>query len=175
MLNRTNLTLSALALTNGLNLGTRSLAAKASVNTNGDLVRIRQTHHGVMREGMMWYSDVSIPKSRPGIPIVSDSFSQVQQQRFGCVLAQQGVFAVDVRVERRPRPADLAFRPEPRDADRPVPTPAFFAMPVKPTKHALHYQAGMSWTSCQELGINRVTRRATSTRSIGATQATSGK
>ena len=33
MLSRTNLTLSALARTNGLNLGTRSLAAQASVNT----------------------------------------------------------------------------------------------------------------------------------------------
>ena len=35
MLNRTNLTLSALALSNRLNLGTRSLAANASVN-DGD-------------------------------------------------------------------------------------------------------------------------------------------
>ena len=50
MLDRTNLTLSALALTSGLNLGTRSLAANASVNTNGDS-RIRHTHHGLMREG----------------------------------------------------------------------------------------------------------------------------
>ena len=38
MLNRTNLTLSALALSNGLNLGTRSLAANASVNRWSDPV-----------------------------------------------------------------------------------------------------------------------------------------
>ena len=42
MLNRTNLTLSALALSNGLNLGTRSLAANADVNLDGQTSYIRQ-------------------------------------------------------------------------------------------------------------------------------------
>ena len=39
MLNRTNLTLSALS--NRLNLGTRSLALNASVNNGGQTLRIR--------------------------------------------------------------------------------------------------------------------------------------
>jgi len=175
MLDRTNLTLSALALTSGLNLGTRSLAANASVNTNGDLVRIRHTHHGLMREGMMWYSVVSIPKSRPGIPVAPDSFSQVQQQRFGSVLSQQGVVAVDVPVEPEPRPADLADRPEPRDADRRDPILTFLAGPAKATKRTLNCQGRLTWKTCGNHGLNRNTSRATSTRLTAATQATSGK
>jgi hypothetical protein len=175
MLNRTNLTLSALALTNGLNLGTRSFAAQASVNTNGDLARIRQVHHGLMREGMMWYSVVSIPKPRLGIPVVPDSFSKIQQPRFGCVLSQQGVFAVDVPVEPEPRPADLVDRPEPRDLDRPDSIPTIFAAWAKATKPSLDCQASLTWKSCGNHGLNRSTSRATSTRSMAATQSTSGK
>ena len=40
MLSRMNLTLSALALSNGLNLGTRSLAANADVNLDGQTLYI---------------------------------------------------------------------------------------------------------------------------------------
>lgn len=47
MLNRNNLTLSALS--NRLNLGTRSLVLQTSVN-NGTALRIRHPHHDVMRE-----------------------------------------------------------------------------------------------------------------------------
>ena len=64
MLNRTNLTLSALALSNGLNLGTRSLAANASVNDGDQTLRTRHSHHDVMRERMVWYVVFSIPKPR---------------------------------------------------------------------------------------------------------------
>ena len=65
MLNRTNLTLSALALSNRLNLGTRSLAANASVNRGDQTLLVRQSHHGVMHDGMMWYH--VFPVSKPGL------------------------------------------------------------------------------------------------------------
>ena len=53
MLSRINLTLSA--LTNRLNLGTRSLVLNASVNNGKTTLRIRHLHHDVMRERMVWY------------------------------------------------------------------------------------------------------------------------
>ncbi len=49
MLTRTNLTLSALS--NRLNLGTRSLVLNTGVN-NGTASRIRHSHHDVMRDSM---------------------------------------------------------------------------------------------------------------------------
>ena len=54
MLNRTNLTLSALS--NRLNLGTRSLVLNTGVNTNGQTLRIRTSSHDrhVMRSGIEW-------------------------------------------------------------------------------------------------------------------------
>ena len=75
LMNRTNLTLSALALSNGLNLGTRSLAVNASVN-DGDLtLRIRHSHHDVMRERMVWYVVSSIIKPMYAIPAIPAHFS----------------------------------------------------------------------------------------------------
>jgi hypothetical protein len=88
-LNRTNLTLSALALSNGLNLGTRSLAANASVNVGDQTLRIRHSHHGVMREGMVWYVVFSNPKPRYAIPAIPSSFSSEQQRRLSCVTLQR--------------------------------------------------------------------------------------
>jgi hypothetical protein len=72
MLNRTNRTLSANL--NRLNLGTRSLAATANVNT-GDLetLRIRHAHHVVMRDGMHGFSPPSIPIRRGEFPVVPGS------------------------------------------------------------------------------------------------------
>jgi hypothetical protein len=58
MLNRNNLTLSALS--NRLNLGTRSLVLTTGVN-NGTALRIRSTHHDVMREHAGWYFAASTP------------------------------------------------------------------------------------------------------------------
>jgi len=78
MLNRTNLTLSALS--NRLNLGTRSLALRTGVNNGGQALRIRSSHdRHVMRKGIegsvKWFhaimkSDISPrPGSMvPGIP-----------------------------------------------------------------------------------------------------------
>ena len=80
LMNRTNLTLSALALSNGLNLGTRSLAVNASVNDGDQTLRIRHPHHDVMRERMVWYVVSSIPKPTNAIPAIPGSFSQQQQR-----------------------------------------------------------------------------------------------
>jgi hypothetical protein len=113
MFNRTNLTLSARNLSNGLNLGTRSLALVANVKNGGQTLRTRQTHHDVLREGMVWYDVFSIMPMGYGIPSIPGSFSRSQQSQSGCVTRQPGLLAVDVRVEPDPRPADLVGRPEP--------------------------------------------------------------
>ncbi len=87
MLNRTNLTLSALS--NRLNLGTRSLVINASVNNLGQALTVRPSFHDhhVMREGTMWdvdryscaLSDGISP--RPGSMI---SIPRPEQQPVGC-------------------------------------------------------------------------------------------
>ena len=112
MLNRTNLTLSALALSNRLNLGTRSFAANASVNFGVETLRIRQSHHVVMRERMDWYVVLSIPRPRYAIPVIQRSFFQPQDGQLSCVTSQQSVRAVDVCVDSVSRPADLVSRRE---------------------------------------------------------------
>ena len=89
MLSRKNLTLSALVLSNGLNLGTRSRAANADVNLDGQTLRILNSHHDVMREGMVWYS-FSKPKSKQGIPSIPSSISPVQVQQPSCGQPQHG-------------------------------------------------------------------------------------
>ena len=83
MLSRMNLTLSALALSNGLNLGTRSSAANADVNLDGQTLYILNSHHGVMREGMAWYSFPK-PKSKQESPSIPGSISPVQVQQPSC-------------------------------------------------------------------------------------------
>ncbi len=72
MLNRTNRMLSANL--NGLNLGTRSLAVAANINT-GDLqtLRTRHVHRVVMRDGMHGYLPTSISLSRSEIPVIPGS------------------------------------------------------------------------------------------------------
>lgn len=112
MFNRTNLTLSARTLSNRLNLGTRSLALNAGVNHGDQSLRTRPTHHGVMREGMVWYDVFPIPSERYGILIDPCSFSPVQQGLPSCPIEQRGRSALAVRVESEPRPADLVARPE---------------------------------------------------------------
>jgi hypothetical protein len=113
MLNRKNLTLSALAISNRLNLGTRSLAADASVNDGDQTLNVRHSHHGVMREGMAWYGVFPIPKPRHAIPVIPSSFSTEQQRPLSWLTLEQGCVAVVVPVEPAPRPADLVGRPEP--------------------------------------------------------------
>jgi hypothetical protein len=81
MLNRTNLTLSASALSKRLNLGTRSLAARAGVNVDGTTFHICPSHPDadLMREdGMVWYVAFSIPRPKHVIPAVPSSVFPVQ-------------------------------------------------------------------------------------------------
>jgi hypothetical protein len=117
MLSRKNLTLSALVLSNGLNLGTRSRAAFADVNLDGQTLYILNSHHDVMREGVVQYS-FSKPKSKPGVPSIPGSISPVQVQRPSCSTWQQGGWAVEGCDVTEPRPADLADTCEPRPGDR---------------------------------------------------------
>jgi hypothetical protein len=113
-----NQTLSALALSNRLNLGTRSLAASASVNDGNLTPCTRHSYHGVMRDGMVWYDVFSNPKTKHAIPTIPSSFSQPQQCKPDGVILQRVVTTVGVRVELEPRPADLVDRPGPDVEDR---------------------------------------------------------
>jgi hypothetical protein len=112
-LNRTNLTLSALALSNGLNLGTRSLTANASVNDGDQTLRTRHSHHDVMRERMVWYVVSSISKPKDAIPAIPSSFFSEQPSQARCVTLPQGYVADDGCVESDPRLADKIGRRQP--------------------------------------------------------------
>jgi len=112
MFNRTNLTLSARTLSNRLNLGTRSLALVANVKNYGRTLRTRQTHHDVLREGMVWYEMFTDMPQGLIIPPIPGSLSQ-QRRQPGRLTGQPGPMAEDVRVIPDPRPADLVGRPEP--------------------------------------------------------------
>jgi hypothetical protein len=173
-LNRTNLTLSALALSNGLNLGTRSLAANASVNDGDQTLRTRHSHHDVMRERMVWYVVSSIPKPTDAIPAIPSSFSQKQQQPLSCVTLPQGSVAVEVCVEPEPRPADLVGRPEPCVLDR---YPSFGTMvPLTGnlTKGASGSKSRPGLMSAGIQGLKRTARRA-ARPAAAAMSATFGK
>jgi hypothetical protein len=134
MLNRTNLTLSARTLSNRLNLGTRSLALVAGVNHGVQNSRIRQTHHDVLREGMVWYDVFPIMPARYGIPTNPGSFSRPQQGVPSCALAQPAWPAAAIRVEPETRPADLLGRHE-RGAE--VGVPRFPWVAVAPRQRRL--------------------------------------
>jgi len=87
MLNRTNLTLSALS--NRLNLGTRSLVLGTGVNNGGNTLRLRRHHHDVMRERMVWYVVSSFESSKYDIPPMPDSIIPGPRQRpIGCAASQ---------------------------------------------------------------------------------------
>ena len=111
MFNRINLTLSARTLSNRTNLGTRSLAQVANVKNVGRTLRIRHTHHDVLREGMAWYDVFPIMPVGYVIPSITGSFSQ-QPCQPGRLTGQPGLMAADVRVIPDTRPADLVGRPE---------------------------------------------------------------
>jgi hypothetical protein len=79
MLNRKNLTLSALS--NRLNLGTRSLVLNASVNLGGNTLRIRHAHHDAMREAMQWYGVKPFKQGKYDLPPIHDSIIPIPPQR----------------------------------------------------------------------------------------------
>ena len=79
MLSRMNLTLSA--LTNRLNLGTRTLVLNASGNNGKTTLRIRHLYHDVMRQRMVWCVVLSFTSERYDIPPMPDSIIPGPQQR----------------------------------------------------------------------------------------------
>jgi hypothetical protein len=173
MLSRKNLTLSALVLSNGLNLGTRSRAANADVNLDGQALRIFNSHHGVMREGMEWYS-FSKPKSKPGIPSVPSSISPVQVQQPSCGQPQPGGWAVGVCALTEARPAYLVGRPEPRLDDRVTRFPTSDPNVGSTSERSLDCQALASSRVPGSTGFHRTARRAI-TCSAAARATTVGK
>ncbi len=78
MLSRMNRTLSA--LTNRLNLGTRTLVLNASGNNGKTTLRIRHIHHDVMRQRMVWCVESSFTSERYDIPPMPDSIVPGPQQ-----------------------------------------------------------------------------------------------
>ena len=160
MLNRTNLTLSALALSNGLNLGTRSLAANAGVNNGDQTLRTRQSHHDVMRERMVWYVVSSIPKPTDAIPAIPSSFFQQRPRFVSCVTLPQGSVAVEVCVEPEPRPADLVGRPEPCVLDRYPSFGTMVSFTGNLTKGASGSKPRPGLKSAGIQGLKRTARRA---------------
>jgi len=78
MLSRMNLMLSA--LTNRLNLGTRTLALNASGNNGKTTLRIRHVHHDVMRQRMVLCVVSYFTSERYDIPPMPDSIIPGPQQ-----------------------------------------------------------------------------------------------
>ena len=79
MLNRTNLTQTALL--NGLNLGTRSLVLGTSLNTNGKALIVRDRHHGFMRDGMGWHVVNPVISWIYEVPPIPSPYSEVKSPR----------------------------------------------------------------------------------------------
>jgi hypothetical protein len=173
MLSRMNLTLSALALSNRLNLGTRSFAANASVNFGVQTLRTRQSHHDVMRERMDWYVVLSMPRPRYAIPAIPSSFFSEQQCPTSCVTLQQGCVAVDVPVEPEPRPADLVGRPEPCVYDRGLYTLTTSSTTWSTAPDTTSLRLLESAKSSAKHGFKRTARRAA--KAAARRSATSGK
>jgi hypothetical protein len=174
MLSRTNQTLSALALSNRLNLGTRSLAALASVNDGNLTPCTRHSYHGVMRDGMVWYDVFSNPKTKHPIPTIPSSSSQPQQCEPVSVILQRVVTTVGVRVELEPRPANLVERPGPDVEDREPRFRTSATFNRNTAKPAFRSTKRLSSKSLRERGSKLAAWRAT--RDSAATSAaTSGK
>lgn len=96
MLNRTNLTLSALS--NRLNLGTRSLVLGTGVNHGGQTPRLRQFHHDVMRDRMVWYVVSPFTSPKYDIPPVPDSIIPgPRQQPIRCAASQEASWTASAR------------------------------------------------------------------------------
>jgi hypothetical protein len=121
MSNRTNLTLSALS--NRLNLGTRSLVLNTSVNDGKQALRIRhiQHDHDVMRERMVWYVVQSFEPQKHDMPPIPDSIIPGQVQRPVRCQSQEPGRAACERALAEPAQAYLVVatgpglaKPEPR-------------------------------------------------------------
>lgn len=112
MLSRINLTLSA--LTNRLNLGTRTLVLNASGNNGKTTLRIRHLHHDVMRQRMVWCVVPSFTSERYDIPPMPDSIIPGPQQRpIRCAGQDASRSACQRRVQPKPSQAWLLKQARP--------------------------------------------------------------
>jgi hypothetical protein len=158
MLSRNNLTLSALVLSDGLNLGTRSRAAIADVNLDGQTLSILMSHHDVMREGVVEYP-FSKPKSKQGVPSIPGSISPVQVQQPSCATWQPSGWAVDGFDVTDPRPADLADTCESRPDERVTRFPALVLHVGNTARQGLEFQA-----AARAIATGSTSRRRTASR-----------
>ena len=173
MINRKNQTLSALALSNRLNLGTRSLAVNAGVNHGDQILCILHSPHDIMRDGTAWYVVSSIPKTRYAMPICPGSFSEIEQHPFRCVPEQQRDLSADGRVESEPRPTGCAVRPRLQaDGDRKI--PAIVPASWNATTRQSGREARSGAKSPRKHGLKPAASRATK-RAAAAMSASSGK
>ncbi len=171
MLSRKNLTLSALVLSNGLNLGTRSRTAIADVNLDGQTLYILNSHHDVMREGVVEYP-FSKPKSKPGVPSIPSSISPVQIQQPSCTTWQQGGWAVEGCDVTEPRPADLADTCEPRPGDRVTRFPTLPNRVGNTARRGLDFQAIARAAASSATDRDRTARRRARLASSALARAT---
>ena len=112
MLSRINLTLSA--LTNRLNLGTRTLVLNASGNNGKTTLCIRHLHHDVMRQRMVWCVVPSFTSERYDIPPMPDSIIPGPQQRpIHCAGQDASRSACQRRVQPKPSQAWLLKQARP--------------------------------------------------------------
>jgi hypothetical protein len=173
MLNRTNETLSALAHSTRRNVGTRSLAANASVNHGDQTFDVRHSLHGLMRDGMDWNHMVPVPQWGPYIQPITGSFSFGQQCPSSCVTRQRSFIAAAVRVEPEPRPADLVGRPEPCAFDRGLYTLTTSSTTWSTAPDTTRLGLLESAKSSAKHGFKRTARRAA--KAAARRSATSGK
>jgi hypothetical protein len=112
MLSRINLTLSA--LTNRLNLGTRTLVLNASGNNGKTTLRIRHLHHDVMRQRMVWCVVPSFQSQSYDIPPMPGSIIPGPQQRpIRCAGQDASRSACQRRVQPKPSQAWLLKQARP--------------------------------------------------------------
>jgi len=112
MLSRINLTLSA--LTNRLNLGTRTLVLNASGNNGKTTLRICHLHHDVMRQRMVWCVVPSFTSERYDIPPMPDSIIPgPQQPPIRCADQEPSRSACQRSVLRKPSQAWLLKQARP--------------------------------------------------------------
>jgi hypothetical protein len=114
MLNRTNLTLSLSALSNRLNLGTRSLVLGTSANHGNQTLRIRHAYHDVMRETVVWSVEPPFSGIKRDIPPMPDSIIPDAPQRpIRCVGRDASRSACQQSIHKQLRARQAAARTAP--------------------------------------------------------------
>jgi hypothetical protein len=123
MLNRTNRTLSAHL--NRLNLGTRSLASRASLNNGAQTLHTRHVFPVVMRDGIVGAPVYPIPVGRIGTPSIPGSTSVSSWLIASCAIHPRVDFAASVpsAVDWQLQPLDLPCHRGAEPSPRPTRLP----------------------------------------------------